>query len=216
VRAALAGEFAAGLKRRGYALLSWGDVGWIHIFTARRIASLREVKASKLWTWTDDPMARAYCRRFGAKCVLLGVQDVLPSLQTGLVDAFYGSPYMSLALQWHTKVKYISRQPVTYAVGAIVIRQSALAALPARSRQILVEESRAFGVRFTRQSRADNAAAMRQLKQLGLQEVPLPPDVMAHLRASAPPLWKELTGTMVPAALLARAIAVRDGLRKKK
>ena len=50
-----------------------------------------------------------------------GVPDVLPSLQTGLINACYGSPLSTLALQWYTKVKYMTSMHISQAIGATVI-----------------------------------------------------------------------------------------------
>jgi len=36
---------------------------------------------------------------------------VLPALQTGKIDAIYASPLATVALQWYTKVKYMSKAP---------------------------------------------------------------------------------------------------------
>ena len=55
--------------------------------------------------------------------VPLGLQDVLTSLSTGIIDTAYASPMGVLALQWQTKIKYLVDYPVTYSVGALLLRQ---------------------------------------------------------------------------------------------
>jgi TRAP-type transport system periplasmic protein len=214
VRRALTDEFAARFKRRGYILLGWGDLGWIRIFSTRRFASLADLQRAKIWLWTDDPMAKAMIQKYGLKGIPLGIQDVLPSLQTGLIEACYGSSYTTLALQWHTKVRYVSRELLTYAVAALVVTRRSFDALPPRLQQVLLAESKSMSDRFIRISRADNDRADAQLKQQGIQEVSIPKDILSMLRQRSQSLWWDLAGKMYPAELLKRAIAVRDALRR--
>ena len=52
--------------------------------------------------------------------VPLPVTDVLTGLQTGLIDIVAIPPVVALALQWHTKVKYITQIPVLYPMGFFI------------------------------------------------------------------------------------------------
>ena len=51
-------------------------------------------------------------------CQPLSLPNVLPSLQSGLIDACYGTPLTVLALQWFTKVKYRTSLAITNVMGA--------------------------------------------------------------------------------------------------
>jgi TRAP-type C4-dicarboxylate transport system substrate-binding protein len=215
VRDALTPELAAEFKARGYQLLGWGDVGWVSLYTARAVRSVADVRAIKVWSWTDDPMARALVRRFGARCVPLAVQDVLPALQTGLIDSCYGSPYTMIALQWYTKVRYVLARPITYAVGALVVTQRAFAALPPRLQRLLADEASAMTKRFVQRSRDDNVAAQRQLRQLGVKELAIPADVMAMMRRESAALANELAGKLYSKQLLGRVLALRAKARQQ-
>ena len=206
VRAALTVELAEGFRRRGYVLLGWGDVGWVRLFTTRRVRSLADLQQLRLWSWTDDPMARAMVKRIGVRAVPLSIQDVLPALQTGLIDACYGSPYSMLALQWHTKIRFIWKENLTYAVGALVMRRPVFDELPPRLRQILEEESRSMTARFVRRAREDNQRALHRLQELRIEEVQFPAEVVARFQQLAAPLREELAGRLYPRALLDRVL----------
>ena len=47
--------------------------------------------------------------------------QVYPALNTGMVNAVYNSPLGAMALQWHTKMKYMSENPLAIGIGATVI-----------------------------------------------------------------------------------------------
>jgi TRAP-type transport system periplasmic protein len=214
VRASLAVELADGFRRRGYVLLGWGDVGWVRLFTTRRVGSLADLQQLRIWSWTDDPMARAMVKRIGVRAVPLSIQDVLPALQTGLIDACYGSPYSMLALQWHTKIRYVWKENLTYAVGALVVRRNVFDQLSPKLRQILEEESRSLTARFTRRAREDNQAALARLRELHIEEVQFPADAVARFQKIARPLWEELAGRLYPRALLDRVLRLLERRRK--
>ncbi len=213
IRDALAPAFTGELRRRGYELLGWGDLGWVHLFTTVRLRSLADLRRLKVWSWTDDPIARSLVRRLGVKGVPLGIQDVLPSLQTELIDACYGSPFITLALQWHTKIRFFTREHLTYAVGALVVSQPAWQSLTPRQREILGEESRLMSTRLMQRSRVDNARAATRLKELGAVEYALPADILARFRVETRGLWQEMAGRLYSRALLDRVMGILRSMR---
>jgi TRAP-type C4-dicarboxylate transport system substrate-binding protein len=215
VRATITPELVAGLRQRGYELLGWGDLGWVSLYSTLEIRSVADLKRLRIWSWNDDPVARALIRRIGPRAVQLAVQDVLPSLQTGLIDTCYGTPYTMIALQWHTRIRHFSDRPLTYAVGALVITRRALAGLSPRLQQILLDESRTMTARFVRRSREDNVRAVAQLRKLGIRETPIPGDVLTLLRRESTGLWNELAGKLYPKQLLTRVLALRDQARRR-
>src|SRR5262249_23568746 len=93
---------------KGFLLAAWGDVGPIHLFSNRPIRSMEDIRQTKLWLWSDDPISRSLFEALGIQGVPLGVPEVLPGLSTGQVDAFFNSPLATLALQWSGHVKYMS------------------------------------------------------------------------------------------------------------
>ena len=142
VRAALDGDIRRLMEEKGYVLLNWGDVGPVHLFTNIEVKSKDDLPKLKMWQWGDDPVVKGLFAAMGLKGVNLGVPDVLPSLQTGLIDACYGSPLSTLALQWNTKIKFMTRMAVSYAIGAQVITKATWDGLGPAVQKIVLEESK--------------------------------------------------------------------------
>ncbi len=71
-------------------------------------------------------------QELGLSPVTLPVTDVLTGLQTGLIEITFASPVVALVLQWHTKVKYITRLPVSYSYGIFAIEKEAFGATERR------------------------------------------------------------------------------------
>ncbi|HXU73969.1 MAG TPA: TRAP transporter substrate-binding protein DctP [Polyangia bacterium] len=160
---------------KGYLLMGWGDVGPVRIFSQRPIRSLDDLRMTKLWRFGDDPLTKQTFDALGLRGVPMGVPEVLPSLATGSIDAFFGSPLSTVALQWSAHAKYVTSAVIGMATGATVLTKKAWNELDPRDQKIVTEEAKAMEVEVTKQVREDNAKAFEQLqKKNGLVVVPTP------------------------------------------
>src|SRR5262249_35470386 len=118
LRAALSETLKKKFEEHGYVLGGWGDVGPVMLFSNRPVRTMDDIRATRLWVWSDDPMSRKLFEAMQVHGVPLGVPDVLPSLSTGAIDAFFASPLAALALQWSTHAKYVTSLVLSQASGA--------------------------------------------------------------------------------------------------
>jgi TRAP-type C4-dicarboxylate transport system substrate-binding protein len=194
LRTKLAPEFAKKFEDKGYVLLGWGDVGPVNVFTNIPIKSKADLQQTKLWAWVDDPLVRTLFQQLGLNGVPLGVPDVLPALQTGLINACYGSALSTLALQWHSKVKYITSMVLSQSVGAIVMKKEAWDGLSADAKNIITEESKTLQGKLLKMVRADNKTALAKMQQQGLQVVTTPPELVTEFGKEADKMAGKLEG----------------------
>ena len=185
VRTKLDAELRKKFEDKGYVLLAWGDVGPVHIFSNTPIKGKADLAQLKLWAWVDDSLVKALFTQLGVNGVPLGVPDVLPSLQTGLINACYGSPLSTLALQWYTKVKYMTSMHISQAIGATVITKKAFDGLTPELQKTLIADSHEFEVKVLKTLRADNDKALTQMKNAGLQTVESPPEMIKQFTTEA-------------------------------
>ncbi|MSP59129.1 MAG: hypothetical protein EXR72_02110 [Myxococcales bacterium] len=194
LRGTLDVELRKKFEEKGYILLGWGDVGPVHLFTNIPVKSKEDLLKTKIWAWTDDPIVKGLFGLIGLKGVPLGVPDVLPSLQTGLIDACYGSPLSTMALQWHSKVKFITSMVISQATGATVLSKKAWDELPPDVQAIVMEESKALQTKTLKQVRADNESALKKMVAQGIQVVPTPASVVQEFAEGAKTLGTNLEG----------------------
>jgi TRAP-type C4-dicarboxylate transport system substrate-binding protein len=185
VRTKLGEEIRKKFEDKGYILLAWGDVGPVHIFSNIQLRNKADLAQTKLWAWVDDPIIRLLFNQLGVNGVPLGVPDVLPSLQTGLINACYGSPLSTLALQWYTKVKFMTAMQVSQAIGATVITKKEFDRLSPELQKLMVDESKELQEKVLKQIRADNDKALVSMKNAGLQVVDTPKDLVADFEKEA-------------------------------
>jgi TRAP-type C4-dicarboxylate transport system substrate-binding protein len=175
VYAAMGPELEQALDKGGHHLLGWAEVGFVHLFTKRPVRTLADVKSIKMWLWEGDPLAEAFFKEAGVTPVPLAITDVYTSLQTGLIDGVYSSPYACVVLQWHTQVKAMSEKPITHAIGAVVVTSEAWAKVPADMQpKIRAIADDVFG-KLKKASREENHAAIDDIRKAGLAIIPIAP-----------------------------------------
>jgi TRAP-type C4-dicarboxylate transport system substrate-binding protein len=192
LRTKLDADLRKKFEEKGFVLLAWGDVGPVHIFSNIPLKSKGDLAQTKLWAWVDDPIVRALFQQLGANGVPLGVPDVLPSLQTGLINAAYGSPLSTLALQWYTKVKYMTSMQITQAIGATVMTKRDFDKLPPDLQKTLLADSKDLETKVLKTIREENEKALSTMKSAGLQVVPSPPEMVKEFETQAVALRPKL------------------------
>jgi TRAP-type C4-dicarboxylate transport system substrate-binding protein len=92
-------------------------------------------------------------------------------LQTGLVDVVYAPPAGAIALQWFTKVRYVTDVPLIYLAGGIVINKKVLQRIPSEHRQLLMQIMSRSMIRMKSAIRKDNQDALRVMEKHGVKRV---------------------------------------------
>lgn len=161
-------EFRKAFEDGGYVLLGWAEVGFVYVFTNSIIAKPQDLRRLKMWAWEGDPIAETLFRELDINPIPLALTDVLTSLQTGLIDAFYASAYAGLTLQWYTRAKYVVDVPLADAAGAVLLSKKYFDKLPSDLQDILLRNGKIYFKRLTESSRKDNADAIEIMKKRGI------------------------------------------------
>lgn len=166
--------FTARFEEKGYILLGWVPVGWIHFFSKEPVSSVASLRPQKAWMWEGDPLVQATYSGLGVSPHPLSVTDVLLSLQTGMVDTVYASPMGALALQWFTKVNYMSELRMANATGGVLITKRAFNRLPDKHKKAMRDISKHYLKKLVQKIQEDNNQSITIMKQNGLKITPLP------------------------------------------
>jgi TRAP-type transport system periplasmic protein len=171
-RNALAGEFEKQFVDNGYKLLGWGDVGEARLFSnAKRIQRPADLKEVRPWAWRDDVIFTEVLKIIGANPVRLGVPEVYPALQTGMVDTLPASAIAAVSLQWFTRLKYVSKESTSTIIGATILRKDKYDQLTPEQRAALDSTSEKAHKALRTVIRRDDKRAYQTILQRGLEEV---------------------------------------------
>ena len=169
ITAKLFDYFSKKFEEKGFILLGWTEVGFVYVFTNKPVNSVQDMSGVKMWMWEGDPIAEATFKSINISPIPLSVTDVLTSLQTNLINGVYISPLACVALQWHTRVKYMLDLPLADANGAVLLAKSQFDKLDDQQKEIVKNLSREYFGKLTRMSRADNAKSLDIIKKSGIQ-----------------------------------------------
>ncbi len=153
VRRRIQPDLDAAFQREGFTILGWGDAGRVRLMSTRRIERPSDMRSARPWMWRDSPTMQAFVSATGANGVSLGVTEVLPALSTGMVDTVITSSVSAVAMQWHGRLRTISRQASGVVVGGIVVRTDRLEQIPTALREHMLAQGRSQQSAFRRAGR---------------------------------------------------------------
>jgi len=198
-------DFRAALDSKGFALLGWTEVGFVHLFTKTPVRSVADLKNVKMWVAEGDPVAETLFQEAAIHPIPLSITDVMTSMETGLINGVYCSPMAALALQWHAKMKYVSEIPITYASGAVIVSKKVVGGLTPEQRKSLFDVGASQMRRLTALGREENRQAIETLKKEGLTlQPPASPDSVREMEQIGARARKDMAGRLYSPELLAR------------
>lgn len=173
-----------GLEKSGLISFGLAESGFAYILSNTAIRSVQDLRQHKVWI-PDTAAARDTVKAFSFQPIPLPISDVLAGLQTTLIDTIAAPPIATLALQWHTQVKYLTEMPLVYGWGTVVISKRAFEKLTPEDQNTVRQIMSRTLNEIDQQNRRDNISALAALKNQGITFIK--PDLQQHA------VWKELS-----------------------
>jgi len=210
VREKMTPRFDEMFREAGFELLAWADAGKGRIMSTMPILRPSDLKKARPWVWKDDPIFAEFLKVVGANGVRLGVPEVYAALQTKMVDVVPNSAIGALALQWYTKLKYMSKDSFGIVMGASVIKKEKLDQLSAEDQAVLKSTAVRAGAALDRVVRRDDAKAYQVLIDRGIEVLDTGP-YRAEWEEAALQTRERLVGRIFSRSLLEEAEAAAKG-----
>jgi TRAP-type C4-dicarboxylate transport system substrate-binding protein len=207
--------FQKKFEHKGFRLNDRGEVGWIYFLSKAKVEKIADLRGQKLWLWGDDQLVGAVFKKLGLNGVPLGVPEVDGNLTSGKIDACYGSPLAAVALQWYSKVKYITSMPMSFAIGATLVSNEAYKKLTPEDAKLIEDISRANAKKLRKVIRKANDDAKSTMKRKGVDLVPTPTAMVDEFTKQSTELWNELAGKIYSKEELKMVLDARDEYRAK-
>ena len=189
------------LEKKGFIVLHWGDAGWVMFFAKEPFTRPDELRERKLFVWAGDSYSVDLWKASGFHPVPLAFTDILPGLQTGLINALDTTPLAALANQWFGLAPHMLDLKWAPLVGATVITKRAWEKIPPVAREAVRAAAAAAGDRLKGEIRSADATAIEAMVKRGLTVHPAGPDVEAEWRLAAEGAYPRIRGTIVPAEI---------------
>ena len=216
VREQLRPELEARLNAKGFVVLIWGDGGWVQFFTKERMVHPEEFKRGRIFAWSGDILQANVMKSQGYNPVSLPLTDILPGLETGMIDVVPVAPLWALVGQFDRITRYMVRVNWVPIVGATVMRKQAWDALDPQARQAMLNAAQKASEALRAHRQVQDEESIRAMQQRGLTVETLKPETEAAWRALAERTWPHVRGTMVPAETFDRVQALLADYRKQR
>ena len=171
VRDRVDNQLEQGFKNLGFNTYGFAGGGFAYILSNEPIREYEDLKNKKIWLPQGDLISYEAMRSLNLLPVPLPMTDVLTGLQTGLIDIVAIPPVVALALQWHTKINYITRVPVLYAMGFLAIDSKMINRINTDDRKVLNEVISRIYSEVDSNSQQDSENAYEALSKIGIQEI---------------------------------------------
>jgi TRAP-type C4-dicarboxylate transport system substrate-binding protein len=203
------------LAKKGFVVLFWTDAGWVRFFARKSFASPDELKKLKLFTWAGSPQQVEIYKSAGFNPVPLETADILPGLQTGLIEAVPAPPVFALVGQMDSRAPHMLELNWAPLVGACVIRKETWERLPAESREALLAAAVTAGAEIKANARRESDESVKAMEKRGLAVTRITPEQEAQWRLAAEAAYPRIRGTIVPADVFDQALAAIAEYRGK-
>jgi TRAP-type transport system periplasmic protein len=200
------------LSKRGFVALHWAKVGSIYLFCDQPRRTPAEAKTAKVWAWEGDPKSVQGFRAAGLQPVVLAATDIVPSLQTGMIDCVPTVPLYVLTARLFDRANHMMDAAWSHLVGATIVRKDTWEKIDPALRQKLKDIALELGKKVDAEVKRLNSDAVAAMEKQGLKVVPTDP---APWRAAMEKVWPIVRGGVVPAPFFDEVKAAREACRKR-
>ena len=204
VRERLRPDLEARLRAKGFVVLFWGEGGFVQFFSKAPHTMPEQFKSSRIFAWAGDNPQVELMKSLGYRPVVLELTDILPSLQTGMIDTVPAAPLWALVGQFDRTASHMLRVNWVPIVGAVVMHAKAFDSLSPAGRAALMKASAEAGEALRAQRGTRDEEIIKAMESRGLKVTPLTPEVERAWRELAQASWPKVRGTMVPAEMFDR------------
>jgi TRAP-type C4-dicarboxylate transport system substrate-binding protein len=216
VRERVAPKLEAMIEKRGFIILHWSDVGWVHFFTKTPVRTPNELRKLKLYTAAGDPEGEKLYREFGLQVVPLAITDLLPSLQTNLIQAFDVPPLFALLDQSFGVAKNMIDIRWAPLSGATVLSRKVWERIPESQRGEFLKAARQAGERARAEIRRLDQEAVAEMQKRGLNVIRVDAAARAEWQREAENAYPKLRGRVIPEDLFDEVVRLRNEYRARK
>jgi TRAP-type transport system periplasmic protein len=187
------------LLDKGFVVLFWGDSGWVRFFSKEPVIRPSDLKRMKVFAWSGDTHQVDIMKAGGYQPIPLETNDILPSLQTGLINAVPSTPFYALAGQFYGPAPHMLELNWAPLVGGAVILKKTWDGISAATREVMLKAALEAGREIKTKSRAESDQSVEAMKKRGLTVHPVTPEIEAAWRNVAEEVYPKIRGTIVPA-----------------
>jgi TRAP-type C4-dicarboxylate transport system substrate-binding protein len=186
-----------GLAKNNMIVLGITEGGFAYLMSDIPVRAVSDLKHKKVWLPEGDDIAQTVYDIAGIAAIPLPLSDVYTGLQTGMIDTASANPTTAIALQWHTRFKYVADIPLLYVYGIVAMDKKAFSKISAADQSIVLNVMSDVLAKLGKLNREDDAQARAALEKQGIEFLSIAPKEQKH--------WEEIAEKSIE-ALAAKGI----------
>jgi TRAP-type transport system periplasmic protein len=164
------------LDEKGITFYCWTENGWRNFATKGGAAtSPEELKKYKMRSQESDVHLNMY-KAMGVQPIAKPVTEVVPSLNTGIVDGFDNTPLFSLAAGWIQPVTHYTLSRHIYQPAAVMYAKSFVNSLPPDLQALVLDDPHGEAKSGRESVRVLESQLIDTIKSLGKEVIELTPE----------------------------------------
>jgi len=201
VRARLGPLIQKRFEEKGFVLLFVGDIGFVRYFSKQPIRTPEDLKRAKLFTLPGNVQQVDLMKSLGLNPQPLEPTDILPALQTGLVDCVPMIPFYAQIGQFYKPAPYMLDLDWAPLVGGCVVTKQVFDGYPAALQAAVREMAAATGEDVLARNRIEGQESIQAMIASGLKPITPSAKEIQTWREFLAPVYPRMRGGLVPADL---------------
>ncbi len=174
-----------------------------------------DYKSSKMFTWEGTPEQVTIMKSIGYNPVVLELRDIVPGVQTGMIDVVPVAPMFALAGQFYRNTPHMLKVNWVPIVGATVISERTWKAMKPGARKALKEAAAEAGDKLRAHRDSIDENAIKAMQKRGLIVHEMTPEMEKQWLEFIQPVWPQVRGTLVPEDMFDKAMTLLREYRAK-
>lgn len=184
---------------KGFIVLAWGDAGWVRFFSKEPVFRPDDFKKMKFFSFAGESEQQEIMKSLGYTPVPLETADILPAIQTGMINVVPSTPYFALATQVFNTAPNMLEINWAPIVGALVVTQKAWDDMTPAGQQALKAAGEKAGAQIRNKARQEVEEAVEAMKKRGLIVNKPNAEQLREWNDLAEKLYPRIRGNLVPA-----------------
>jgi TRAP-type C4-dicarboxylate transport system substrate-binding protein len=203
---ALRSDIDRKLADQGFVAVLWSEAGWVRFFCRHPAVLPQDLKEQRMFAWAGDGNQIEVMKQLGYRPVVLETGDIVPGLQTGLIDAVPLTPIWALAAQVDRIAPYMIDVRWGPIVGAVVFTRRVWEAMSPAAREAIQAAAAKAGAELRAYQERADAEAIAAMEKRGLHVQRLSAEQEKAWQGLAQQTYPMLRGRSVPAASFDEAV----------
>jgi len=187
----LYGPVSTELGNKGFMLGAWAENGWRCFATKGGPATSPEELSKYKMRSQESPVHLDMYKALSVQAVAKPTSEVLPALNTGIVDGFDNTPLFSLAAGWIEPVTHYTLSRHIYQPAGVLYSKKFHDSLPPDLQKVLMGDPAAEAVRGRVGVRSLEAELLETIQAMGKKVVPLTDEQRKSFRQLTRPVHKQ-------------------------